>query len=332
MSSSPRFLIIRGGAIGDFILTVPVIAAVRERWRNAHIEVLSYPHIAQLAVAPELLNGVREISDRGVATFFAHRGELDRDFRSYFGQFQQIVSFLYDPDQVFETNVKTVSRRYLAGIHKPTEPQPPVQAIHASSQLIKVLESLAIYVENPVARLYPQRAERMFAHDFYRGTPPRPLIAVHPGSGGESKVWPVANWLELCRWVIAEQKGHVLLIGGEADQANVELLRSRLPAEKIQLANKLKLPQLGAVLEQATLFIGHDSGISHLAAAVATPSLVLFGPTNPAVWRPLGPGVRILHGAGEWRPEPAAPFWQKPMDAIPVASVKGVVEELLTKK
>ena len=65
----------------------------------------------------------------------------------------------------------------------------------------------------------------MFAHEFYHGEPARPLVAVHPGSGGESKVWSMTNWAALCRWLIEEKKAHILLIGGEADQANVAELR-----------------------------------------------------------------------------------------------------------
>jgi len=327
--SSPRFLIIRGGAIGDFILTVPVVAAIREKWQNAHIEVLGYPRIATLAIAPELAHAVRDISAKGMATFFADRGELDSGFRDYFGQFQQIISFLYDPDEIFSTNVKRVGRRYLAGIHKPIEPDPPVKPHHATQQFVKVLESLALYVAEPIPRLYPQQPERLIAIDFFRGAPPKPLVAVHPGSGGEAKLWPVENWAALCRWLSEEKKAQVLIVAGEADQKQLADLQAKLSPHRPVVANNLKLSQLAAVLEQASLYIGHDSGISHLAAAVGVRSLVLFGPTNPCVWRPLGPNVRILHGAMEWKAERELPFWQKPMSAIPLASVQRLAEELL---
>jgi heptosyltransferase-2 len=329
--SSPRFLIIRGGAIGDFILTVPVFAAIRERWSNAHIEVLGYPHIAELAIAPELVNAVRSISVRGMATFFAEGADLDREFRDYFGRFQQIISFLYDPDQIFEGNIKRITKRYLTGPHKAIDPQPPVHAIHASSQLIRALESLAIYIENPVPHLYPQLADRLHAHDFFQGAAPKPLVAVHPGSGGESKVWPVANWAEFCRWLIGSRNAQVLIVGGEADVANVQKLRSLLAPASTMLASGLKLTQVGAIIEQATLFVGHDSGISHLAAAVGVPSLVLFGPTNPAVWRPLGEKVRILHGATEWTPQTDMSFFAKPMDAITLSLVQKTAESMLAQ-
>jgi heptosyltransferase-2 len=328
--TSPRFLIIRGGAIGDFILTTPVIAAIREQWPSAHIELLGYPHIAGLALAPELLNAVHPISSRGVATFYAEHGELDRDFRDYFRNFQQIISFLYDPDQVFEDNVKGIGgRRYIKGIHKPIEPEPPAQAIHASKQFVKALESLALYVDQPVPRLYPQRAERLFAHEFFKGEPTRPLVIVHPGSGGEKKLWPIENWIAFCRWLVGKKNVNLLIVEGEADQVNVKQLRSALSQHPVLFASGLKLPQLAAVVEQANVFIGHDSGISHLAAALGVPTLVLFGPTNPAVWRPLGAKVRVLLGSREWNEEIANPFFQASMTAITVPAAQKTAEEML---
>ncbi|MSR67189.1 MAG: glycosyltransferase family 9 protein [Pedosphaera sp.] len=330
--SSPRFLIIRGGAIGDFILTTPVIAAMREQWPNAHIELLGYPHIAGLALAPELLDAVRPISSRGVATFYAEHGEPDSEFREYFRSFQQIISFLYDPDQVFENNMNDIgARRYLKGIHKPVEPEPPVHPIHATKQLVKALESLAIFVEHPMPRLHPQRAERLFAHDFFKGEPARPLVAVHPGSGGEKKLWPIENWIALCRWLVEKKKANLLIVTGEADQANRQRLHTQFAQQHVCFADNLKLPQLAAVIEQANLFIGHDSGISHLAAAVGVPTLALFGPTNPAVWRPLGAKVRILLGSREWNEEIANPFFAAPMTAIMVPAVLRIAEEILVE-
>lgn len=327
---SSRFLIIRGGAIGDFILTVPVLAAIRAQWPAAHVEVLGYPHIADLAKGPELVNAVRSISSRGVATFFADRGEQDAEFKEYFHSFQQVISFLYDPDEVFQENVRRAGvKHYLRGIHKPVDPDPPEPAMHAATQLVKVLESIAVYVDDPTPRLYPQRAERLVAHDFFKGGAPRPLVAVHPGSGGTGKIWAISNWVGLCRWLARDRNARLLLVGGEADQVNLKLLQQELAADQPLVANSLKLPQLAAVLEQSTAFVGHDSGISHLAAALGVPSVVLFGPTNPAVWRPLGANVRVIQGAREWTLDSAPCFIPAPMTVIRANLVQSAIDQVL---
>src|SRR5512140_3124171 len=98
-----RILVIRGGAIGDFILTLPAIAALRQQFPEAHLEVLGYPHIARLALAGDLADRVRFIEARPLAGFFARDGDLAEEMRDYFSEFDLIVSYLYDPDGIFQT-------------------------------------------------------------------------------------------------------------------------------------------------------------------------------------------------------------------------------------
>src|SRR6187455_2670325 len=100
-----KILVIRGGAIGDFILTLPAIAALRQQFPDAHLEVLGYPHIAQLALTGGLVDRVQPIEARGLAAFFARNGELSQDMQDYFSEFDLIISYLYDPDEFFKENV-----------------------------------------------------------------------------------------------------------------------------------------------------------------------------------------------------------------------------------
>jgi len=153
------------------------------------------------------------------------------------------------------------------------------------------LERLALYLERPQATLFPTEADRQFAQQFLAADS-RPLIAIHPGSGSSKKNWPVQCWLELSRWLLDRRpQPLLLLIGGEADGETLPALMAGLPPASVRVAQDLKLPQLAAVLEASTLFLGHDSGVSHIAAAVNTRCILLFGPTNPAVWAPAGEHV-----------------------------------------
>src|SRR6266446_209812 len=120
-----KILVIRGGAIGDFILTLPAIAALRGQFPEAHLEVLGYPHIVQLALAAGLVDRVQAIESRPLAGFFARNGELAEDLADYFSEFDLIVSYLYDPDGIFQTNVARCSRaQFIAGLHRPNESEP----------------------------------------------------------------------------------------------------------------------------------------------------------------------------------------------------------------
>jgi len=100
-----KILVIRGGAIGDFILTLPAIAALRRQFPRAWLEVLGYPHIVQLAVAGRLVDRAQFIEARPLAGFFARHGDLPQDMADYFSEFDLIVSYLYDPDEIFQSNV-----------------------------------------------------------------------------------------------------------------------------------------------------------------------------------------------------------------------------------
>src|SRR5262249_48682210 len=96
-----KILVIRGGAIGDFIVTLPAITALRNRFPEAHLEVLGYPHIVQLAMTAGLVDRVQGIEARALAAFFERDGELPEELADYFSEFDLMISYLYDPDQIF---------------------------------------------------------------------------------------------------------------------------------------------------------------------------------------------------------------------------------------
>src|SRR5207244_6266470 len=106
-----RILVIRGGAIGDFILTLPAIKALRAAHPNAELDILGYRHIAMLAENRFYAQRVRSIESAELSRFFAKNAELPSELARYFAKFDLIISYLYDPDQVFETNLKRSGAR-----------------------------------------------------------------------------------------------------------------------------------------------------------------------------------------------------------------------------
>ena len=282
-----KILVIRGGAIGDFILTLPAIAALRGQFPEAHLEVLGYPHIIGLAQAAGLVDRIQAIEARPLAGFFARHGELAEDWVDYFSEFDLILSYLYDPDGIFEANVRRcTNRQFVAGPHRPQENA----SLHASKVYLKPLERLAIFDADPVPRLTfnPQSAIS------------RPLV-VHPGSGSESKNWPEEKWAELLQQLAEKSDFNFLLIGGEAEGDRLQRLsRSALagvPAARVHLAQNRPLVELARWMQNGQLFIGHDSGISHLAAALGLPGLLLWASASEEIWRPPSPRITVLRYA-----------------------------------
>lgn len=284
-----RILVIRGGAIGDFILTLPALKALRDAWPQAHMEILGYKHIAVLAENRFYAQAVRSIEYGPLARFFARNSELPAELADYFASFDLIVSYLYDPDRIFETNLRRCGvENLICGPAKIVE-----DAGRAARQLAEPIEQLGIDFVDLSERIFPSTEDRKFAREFLASMP-QPIIAIHPGSGSHQKNWPLEKWIRLfSQGNDFANLEDLLVISGEADQAQTEQLEHEWKNRDVRFARNLPLPQLAAVLEHA-VFIGHDSGISHLAAAAGANCILLFGPTNPDVWAPANDNVRVL--------------------------------------
>jgi heptosyltransferase-2 len=285
---TPRILVVRGGAIGDFILTLPAIGALRERWPEAHIEIIGYPHIIELAHGRGYADGVRSIEAKAMAGFFVPNGTVDESLAEYFRSFHLVVSYLFDPSRVFAANVRR------CGVKQVVEGSPRPSDRHATEHYCKPLESLAIYVERPVARLHPSEADRAAVAAFLAEVGQGRLVAVHPGSGSERKNWPAEKFAAVSRWMVDEWAAELLVVQGEADEVTVRRWEEAIAPRRFLRAQGLKLVELAAVLERCALFLGNDSGISHMAAAVGTPTVAVFGPASSEIWEPRGNEVRVV--------------------------------------
>lgn len=276
-----RILVIRGGAIGDFILTLPAIKLLRDAFPDSHLEILGYRHIISLAEMSGYADTTRSIEAAALASFFSRDGDLAPVLVEYLSSFQQVVSYLFDPDEIFARNLRR------AGIGSLIVGSPKIgQREHAARQLARPLEQLGLYLADPAAVLQPDEPREVSLS----------LVAIHPGSGSKTKNWPIERWLAVALELL-ESNENLLLVGGEADEECLAQMRAALPNDRVELAKDLPLPELAIRLRNCRLFLGHDSGISHLAAAVGTPCLLLFGPTDPAIWAPANPQVRVLRSA-----------------------------------
>ena len=126
----------------------------------------------------------------------------------------------------------------------------------------------------------------------------RPIVALAPTANWAPKIWPAARFAELFHALPLIGAVPVIFAGaGETERAMVAPLRAALP-DAIDLSGRLTLPQIAACLSRSSLFVGNDSGLMHLAAAVGAPTLGLFGPTNAAEYAPAGRRARAVIGPG----------------------------------
>ena len=289
MLSAPkqvRILVLRGGAIGDFILTLPALQKLRAHWPAAHIELVGYPHIAELALAGGLINRVISLDKAEMARFFAREPRFTDTQREYVKSFDLVISYLHDPDETVCGNLLA------AGARQVIYGSPILRAGHAIEQLLQPLETLALYAEGTERprlalreELQQQGRDGLAARGLLT-----PVLAVHPGSGSPHKNWPAERFIELIRALRGDLAP--LLVLGEADEPLARLLARALP--DVARLTGCSLVEVAGVLAACRAYVGNDSGITHLAAALGLPVIALFGPTDPEAWGPRGPGVRIV--------------------------------------
>jgi len=297
-----NILVMRGGALGDFVLTLPALAALRKSFPAARLEILGYPRIAALAVAGGLAEAAHSIEAPALARYFAANAPGTNRFAGY----DLIVSYIFDPETVFEENVRREAPGavFLKGPHRPDESG----SIHATDVLLQPLRELGIEEADSEPRLkLSSEAER------------RGWLALHPGSGSEHKNWPEANWGGLIREIIEKTRWNCLLVGGEAEVGRLERLPNfdtgRSKFCRIELAQNLPLVELARILQGCAGFVGHDSGVTHLAAAVGLPGLALWGETNANVWSPRSNRMKLIRH-------------DKGLSRLPVEDVFGKLAEL----
>jgi heptosyltransferase-3 len=285
--SRGRILIIRGGDLADFIMTCPVFTALRDQFPETSIEALGYPRILELGKVAGLLDEFRSIETRAAAGFFARNATLDESLSDYFSEFSIIFSYLYDPDQIFETNVRRISQaQFISGPARPREGE----NIHATDAFLKPLEKLAIFGASVEPQINLPRDP---------SAPAGAWLAVNPGRENPAKNWPEAKWRSLLMALADKTSYRILLLESDADSRMVNRLAAALPPERFEVARNLTFPELASRLSTAQAFIGPDSGALQLAAATGIPCIAIWGTTNPAIWKPPGKNVTLLrHRAG----------------------------------
>ena len=200
--SAPRALVIRGGAVGDFILTLPAIRLLREGLPvTPHLEILGYPNITALAETAGLADATHPLEHGGLAPFFVPGADLDARWSAYFESFTIILSYLFDPDDIFHTNLARVTQatilpRSLAKsiphcritLMPPPSSPPPSKSSPSSLSLSDLHPQLPVSPDTALLRSHRppprirQHLEKLGAPKFSRprpALPPRHALPYH---------------------------------------------------------------------------------------------------------------------------------------------------------
>lgn len=168
-------------------------------------------------------------------------------------------------------------------------------AVEADLEALRVL-GLPVRPVAPSLNLPPEAeaaAENLLAHK--QVSRDRDLVLLHPGARWWFKAWPVERFAALADRIEEELEAWVLIAGGLDDVTTAEAIRWRMRRPAVSVAGETSVLQLAAVLKRCRLFVTNDNGPMHIAAAVGTPVVAMFGPTDPAEWGPWGEGHVILY-------------------------------------
>ncbi len=269
-----EIIIFRGGAIGDFVLTLPAIHAVRRAFPTADLRFIGRP--ATLALGPTA--SILDSEDPRLIPL--HRaGPLPPATHQLFAATQRVLAYAVDA-QHFGPQL----RRAVAGPVLLWDPRPPADFRgHIVDHLLSPLRPWGL----PASDRVPHIALRPGDYGYVDALAAAPEVVIHLGSGAPAKCWPVANFHALAS-ALQKRGWHTALLYGPVERER-QLTIGDLPT-----LHPPDLRSLAGLLAKAALFIGNDSGPGHIAAAVGTPTLTLFGPTDPRLWAPCGKRSQVL--------------------------------------
>jgi heptosyltransferase-2 len=298
MQKSPQqtILMIRAGALGDCLLMLPALGALRRHFPQARIDVMGYPPRWEWVLGRGLVDHVHSIEYPGMHLLFGTDLVVPAPLRSFLGAYNIILSYRPDPDGVFERSLKALGARLVLS-QAPFPPAPPPK-IHVADFALRLVARLGVPVPPAAVGISLSDTELALTQPFfarYQVDPTRqPLVAVHPGSGSAAKRWPVENFATLIETLEGQLGVRTVLVTGYADTAILARLRPLLGTATPLVAENWPLLPTAALIAQAAVFVGHDSGLSHLAAALQRPTVAIFGPTDPDIWKPRGERVTVV--------------------------------------
>jgi ADP-heptose:LPS heptosyltransferase len=333
MKPVERILIIHQGAIGDFILSLPAIGTFRFHYPRASITIWGHPEILRLVNKTSYADDTSPLEQPGLSLFYAEQGCESSYLSERFTSFDIIGVFGGKQQSIFVANLKKTGVEKVFHISAFPPPEAKVHVIEFQSSQLSAL-GLPMHDTLPEL-LLSETADRNATRFFEeRGLNKNSLtVALHPGSGSKKKAWEAHSFAALAEKLRSNHQAQIVVPVGPADTTVSENYFQIMSSHGSIPLHNLPLDELAAILKQCSLYVGNDSGITHLAAAVGTPVVALFGPTDPQVWGPRGTNVSILYGQKDCSPCSRQRMHEcvekRCLEALSVEDVYGKVKNLL---
>lgn len=299
--SRPHVLVVHPGALGDVLLARLALQALRQRFPHGEIAFLGGRAAGMLLYECGEVDRVFPAESAYLSDLLAGMEHVGPQFRDWLEQTHTAVGWFTDCDNAAAGTLRAIGVQSIQ-FNSALSPDYP-----AEHQADRYCEAIGLPVSHPslcqvltVPSTTTEEGRRVL--DMLHMPKDKPLVVIHPGSGSTRKCiesWRLAQVIE---WLV-ERGAAPLLLEGPADQATVASMLSRLTIV-LPVVRGESITVVAGILSQAALYIGQDSGITHLAAAIGIPTIACFGPTSPRRWAPRGSNVTVLTGS-----DCACPTW-----------------------
>jgi heptosyltransferase II len=300
-----RIVVIKPCCLGDMLMATPVLRALTREYPDSTVTIVTSEWTQPaIETSPRIEHLIRYPDGHPVLAAF----QVARVMRTF--RFDLGVSLDRSPATSLALRIAGIPIRLGIDSHSRglglTHRVTPGERQHETDLYLSTLRALGIsdQTREPEYAVPDQVISRV--SELIPVNRDRKLVVIHPGGAVNpgvamlEKRWPATNFGELARILAQEANTTIAIVGAESDRNAVETVREFARVPVIDLCGQLSLPELAALCKQASLYIGNDSGTTHLASAVSTPVVAIFGPTNPHRYAPLGRRTRICAPAESW--------------------------------
>jgi len=284
-----RTLIFHDGALGDVLLSLPCISAIRKH--STLLDIVCRNDVGRLLRAAGVVHGAFFSDSSLFSSWYA--GSPDNAARELLSRYGRVFVFTRREGSDLAKNIARTVPDTRAIITVP----PGGDRTHVAEFRLRQLPT-GLRGDVPVRLSIPpeirQHGREVLTRAGYDGQDR--LIFLHPGSGGKRKCWPWERYFALAERLAEAPGVFLLFLSGPAEDRSLKERIERFVQARTGMAcvADADLAIIAGLLAQGALFVGNDSGISHLAAAIGSPVIALFGPTDPRLWRPCGDAVRVV--------------------------------------
>lgn len=282
MPRPPALLIVHQGALGDLVCIFPIIVALRRRFHP--VGILCQEHLGRLAASEGLVEAWFPIEAAWTASLFT--GAAGLDARRLLAPYAHFLVFS-------RSETLAASLQCIGGRVCRVPPRPAAdRRIHVTEHALERIRECGLLPER--GPTLPQTAVSVAS---LAENSRSKAVLIHPGAGSPRKRWPLAGFQDVAAQLHARELNPEFVIGPAEQDLLPELARRNTAVHR-----PTGTLDLLARLRSAAAYIGNDSGVSHLAAWAGAPSVVIFGPTDPARWRPRGDAVAVVQPPLDCRP------------------------------